>query len=87
MRCTIVLAEGGYKRGKRGGRASRSQRFLIEASANIVMKAVSVRVCVLLSPPCSQGTSPPFIGQGGGSLQACRTVLATCDGMADSATE
>jgi hypothetical protein len=27
LRCTVVLAEGGYKRGGRGGRASRSQRF------------------------------------------------------------
>jgi hypothetical protein len=37
--------------------------------------------------PRGQGTAPPFIGKGGGSLQAYRTVLATCDGMADSATE
>jgi hypothetical protein len=27
LRCTIVLAEGSYKRGGRGGRASRSLRF------------------------------------------------------------
>jgi hypothetical protein len=27
LRCTVVLVEGGYKRGGRGGRASRSQRF------------------------------------------------------------
>jgi hypothetical protein len=27
LRCTVVLAEGGYKRGRRGGRASRSQRY------------------------------------------------------------
>jgi hypothetical protein len=40
--CTVVLAEGSYKRGGRGGQASRFQRFLIEASANIVVKAVSV---------------------------------------------
>jgi hypothetical protein len=38
----VVLAEGGYKRGGRGGRASRSQRFLIEVSANIVVKAESM---------------------------------------------
>jgi hypothetical protein len=84
---TIVLAEGGYKRGGRGGQASKSQRFLIKASANIMVKAVSMRVCLLPSSPCGQGTAPPFIGQGGGSLQACRTVLATRDGMADSATK
>jgi hypothetical protein len=47
LRCTVVLAEGGYKRGRRGDRASRSHRFLIEASANIAVKAVSVRVCLL----------------------------------------
>jgi hypothetical protein len=40
-----------------------------------------------MSSPCGQGTAPPLIGQGGGSLQACRTILATCPGMADSATE
>jgi hypothetical protein len=44
-------------------------------------------VSVPLRPPYSQGTVPPFIGQGGGSLQACRTVPATCNGMAYSATE
>jgi hypothetical protein len=37
--------------------------------------------------PPGQGTAPPFIGQGGGSLQAYHTVLATCGGMVDSATE
>jgi hypothetical protein len=65
LRCTIVLAEGGYKRGGRGSRASKFQRFLIEASANIVVKAVSVRVCLLLScPSAARGLPPPFIGQG-----------------------
>jgi hypothetical protein len=37
--------------------------------------------------PRGQGTTPPFICQRGGSSQVCRTVLATCDGMADSAIE
>jgi hypothetical protein len=27
LRCTVVLAEGGYKHGGRGGEASRSLRF------------------------------------------------------------
>jgi hypothetical protein len=27
LRCTVVLAEGGYKRGGREGRASKSQRY------------------------------------------------------------
>jgi hypothetical protein len=38
----MVLAEGSYKLGGRGGRASRSLRFLIEASSNVVVRAVSV---------------------------------------------
>jgi hypothetical protein len=33
------------------------------------------------------GTAPPFIGQGGSSLHACRTTLLTCGSMASSATE
>jgi hypothetical protein len=49
---------------------------LIEASANIVVKAGSVRV-IAIRPllPCGWGTAPPFIGQGGSSLQECRNVL------------
>jgi hypothetical protein len=39
------------------------------------------------SSPCGQGTAPPFIGQGGGSLQACRAALSTCGGVAYSAAE
>jgi hypothetical protein len=27
LRCTVVLAEGGYKRGGRGGWSSKSQRY------------------------------------------------------------
>jgi hypothetical protein len=64
LRCTVVLAEGSYKRGGRGGRASRSLRFLIEASANIVMRAVSVWECLLPLSPAARGLPPPFIGQG-----------------------
>jgi hypothetical protein len=55
LRCTVVLAEGGYKRGGRGGRASRSQRFLIMANANIVVKVVSVRVSAICHPPAARG--------------------------------
>jgi hypothetical protein len=61
--------------------------FLIEASANIVVKEESVWVSAICRPPYGQGTAPPFISQRGGSLHACRIILATCDGMADSATE
>jgi hypothetical protein len=75
----------------RGGLQARRERrpglrvpeVLIEVSANIVVKKVSA---LCRRPPCGQGTAPPFIGQRGGSLQACRTVLATCGGMAQSIT-
>jgi hypothetical protein len=61
---------------------------LIEASANIMVKEESVQVIIVRHPdPCGWGTASPFIGQGGSSLQACRIVLATCEGMAYSATE
>jgi hypothetical protein len=76
LRCTVVLAEGGYKRGGRGGRASKSQRFLIEATANIVVKAVSVRVCLLLStppPPRGKGTAPSFY-RPRGAVYRCATL-------------
>jgi hypothetical protein len=82
LRCTVVLAEGSYKRGGRGVRASRPQRFLIEASANIVVKAVSVWVCSFFFSPRGKGTASSFYRPRGGSLQACRAVLNTCSGMA-----
>jgi hypothetical protein len=81
LRCTVVLAEGGYKRGGRGGGASRSTRFLIEESVNIVVKAVSVWVCSPFSPR-GKGTASSFYRPRGGSLQACRAVVNTCSGMA-----
>jgi hypothetical protein len=73
----------------RGGLQARRERrpilqvpeVLIESSANIVVKAGSVGVNAPLSSPCGWGTGPTFIGQGGGSLQACHTVLSTCRGM------
>jgi hypothetical protein len=79
----------------RGGLQARRERrpglqvpeVLIEASTNIVVKAGSVQVRAPLSSPCSWGTGPPFIGQGGGSLQACHTVLSTCRGMVYNVVE
>jgi hypothetical protein len=62
---------------------------LIEASANIVVRGerrVSMPI-VSAVLPCGWGIAPPFIGQGGGNLQACRTILPTCRGMASSAAE
>jgi hypothetical protein len=78
----------------RGGLQARRERrpglkvpeVLTEASVNIVVETERVRVSAL-RPLRDQGTAPPFIGQGGGSLQVCRTVLATCGGMAHSTTE
>jgi hypothetical protein len=49
---------------------------LIDASANIVVKAESV--CVIAIPrrlPRSWGIALPFIGQGESNLQVCRTIL------------
>jgi hypothetical protein len=45
------------------------------------------RVSVLATPPHGNGTVPPFYRPRGGSLQACRTVLTTCGGMAHSIVE
>jgi hypothetical protein len=85
--CPVVACLGHYivlhRGARRGGlQAWRERRpglqvleVLIEASANIVVKAESVRVIALRRPPCGWGTAPPFIGQGGSSLQACRTIL------------
>jgi hypothetical protein len=78
----------------RGGLQARRERrsglqvpeVLIEASANIVVKAESVQVSAIRHP-CGYGTAPPFIGQGGGSLQACHTISSTCRGMVYSIAE
>jgi hypothetical protein len=62
---------------------------LIEASVNIVVRGerrVSMPI-VSAVLPCGWGIAPPFIGQGGGNLQACHTILPTCRGMASSAAE
>jgi hypothetical protein len=40
-----------------------------------------------LPSPAVGGLPPPFIGQGGGSLQSCRIVSATCGGMVYDAVE
>jgi hypothetical protein len=62
--CTMVLAEGSYKWGGKGGWAP-GPWGVFEASANIVVKAVSVRVCALCPPPAARGLPPPFVDQGG----------------------
>jgi hypothetical protein len=55
LHCTVVLVEGGYKRGERGGRASCPRGFLIEASANNAVKEEIVRVCAIRRPPAAWG--------------------------------
>jgi hypothetical protein len=55
LRCTVVLVEGYYKRGGRGGWSSRSQRYC----ANIVVKTGGVCVCVVrLCPSLAVGGLP-----------------------------
>jgi hypothetical protein len=46
----------------------------IEVSANIVEELGSVCVLFFDVVPRGKGIHLPFIGQGGGELQACRTV-------------
>jgi hypothetical protein len=49
---------------------------LIEASANIVVKAESVRaIAIHRRVPRGWGIALPFIGQGESNLQACHTIL------------
>jgi hypothetical protein len=73
-----------HRGARRGGlQAWRERRLglqvpgvLIEASANIVVEAGSVSVIAIRRlVPCGWGTASPFIGQGGSSLHACRTIL------------
>jgi hypothetical protein len=46
-----------------------------------------VRVVLRLILPCGDGVHLPFIDQGEGELQSCRTVLATWGSMVCSAAE
>jgi hypothetical protein len=48
-----------------------------------------VRVCrsSLSAAPRGWGIAPPFIGQGEGNLEVCRTILPTCRGIAISVAE
>jgi hypothetical protein len=87
LHCTMVLAEGSYKRGGRGGRASRSLRFLIEAKCQYRGEGGRRVSECYPSSPLQPGNCPSFYRTKGGNLQACRTVLATCGGMEHSAAE
>jgi hypothetical protein len=87
LRCTMVLIEGGLQARRKRRSGLQVPKVLTEASANIMVKAETVQVIAICRPPYGWGTASPFIGQGGSSLQVCRTVLATCEGMAYSATK
>jgi hypothetical protein len=78
--CTGVPVVGRLQARRERRRGLQVPSGLIEASANIVGKPGSVRafatrgpVCDVL-PPCGEGDHLPFIDQGEGDLQACRTV-------------
>jgi hypothetical protein len=83
-----MLAEGGYKRGGRGDWASRSQRFwLRQVPISWRRQKACGWMLSLSSSPLRPGDCPSFYRPRRSSLQACRTVLAMCNGMAYSATE
>jgi hypothetical protein len=77
-RCIAVhrgACRGGYKQGGRGGEASRSLRFLIEAKCKYrgrMRKRVSEQLSVA---PCGQGITSSFYRQRGGGLQSCHMAL------------
>jgi hypothetical protein len=88
----IALHRGACRGGLKAWRERRLgfqvPKVLIEASANIVVKAESVCVITISRPvPCGWGIASPFIGQGESSLHACHTILLPCGGVASSATE
>jgi hypothetical protein len=77
----IALHHGARRGGLQAWRERRPglqvPEVLIEVSANIVVKAESVRVFAI-HPRCvprGWGIALPFIGQGKMNLQACRTIL------------
>jgi hypothetical protein len=71
--CTGVLVVGRLQARRERRCGLQVPGGVIEASANIVEELRSV--CVL-SPdvPCGEGVHLPFIDQGEGELQACRTI-------------
>jgi hypothetical protein len=78
-RGTILLCTGVPVVGRLQARQERRRGLqvpsgVIEVSANIV--GVTTGVCVFHScdVPCGEGDHLPFIDQGEGELQACRTV-------------
>jgi hypothetical protein len=85
-RGTILLCIGVPVVGRLQARRERRRglqvtKGMIEASANIVGKTGSVRTIAICCPvpyvscpPSGEGDHLPFIDQGEGDLQACRTI-------------
>jgi hypothetical protein len=77
----IALHRGARKGGLQAWRERRPSlqvpEVLIEASANIMVKAESVRAFAIRSFRLLRGLgiALPFIGQGESNLQACHTIL------------
>jgi hypothetical protein len=69
----IELHRGARRGGLQAWRERRPglqvSEVLIEASANIAVKAESVRVIAIRRPLCGWGIAPPFIGQGESSYR------------------
>jgi hypothetical protein len=72
---TRMPVEGRLQARQERRRGLQVPRGVIEASANIVGKAESVWAIAIRCPvPLRRGDRLPFIGQGEGDLQACRTI-------------
>jgi hypothetical protein len=77
----IALHRGAHRGGLQAWRERRPglqvPEVLIEASANMAVKAESMRVIAIRRHrvPCGWGIALPFIGQGESNLQECRTIL------------
>jgi hypothetical protein len=78
--CTRVPVVGRLQARRERRRGLQVPRGVIEASANIVGEAESVWTIAIHCPvsdvscPWGEGDHLPFIGQGEGDLQACRTI-------------
>jgi hypothetical protein len=76
----IALHRGACRGGLQAWRERRLglqvPEVLIEASANIIVKAESVHVIAIRRRvPCGWGIALPFIGQGESNFQVCCTIL------------
>jgi hypothetical protein len=88
--CTVVVAEGSYKRGGRGGSASRSPRFdwgKVPISWRRQWAWSVLSVGPPPPPPPRLGDRLSFYKPRGDGLQSYHTVLITCSGMVHSVVE